>query len=89
MGLEGWNDIPEGYGARFDARAAPGWLRVLFHTPFLDRFAYPLLVKRGHGYLRPSPHSAAQDLASVPSGWRIDPPNYEPPGSSAWLTRDG
>ena len=55
MRLEGWNHIPEGYGARFDVKAAPLWLRFLVNTPFIDSFAYPLLVKRGHGYLRTSP----------------------------------
>ncbi|HVM19116.1 MAG TPA: hypothetical protein VM307_04080, partial [Egibacteraceae bacterium] len=67
-------------------RSAPRWLRALFHTPFLDRFAYPLLVKRGHGYLQPSPHLADEELGSVPDGWRIDPPDYEPPGFWTWLT---
>jgi hypothetical protein len=87
--LEGWNHIPEGYGARFDARSAPGWLRLLFHTPFVDRFAYPLLVQRGHGYLRPSPGVHEQELGSVSPGWRIDPLGYEPPDSWAWLTWHG
>lgn len=87
--LEGWNHIPEGYGARFDVRHAPRWLRLLFHTPFIDRFAYPLLVKRDLGYLRSSPHLAAEELGSVPGGWRVDPPGYDPPGSTAWLTWRG
>jgi hypothetical protein len=42
-------NIPEGYGATFDVASAPLWLRVWFTTPFVDRFAYPLLVKRGFG----------------------------------------
>jgi hypothetical protein len=87
--LEGWNHIPEGYGARFNVRSAPRWLRLLFHTPFVDRFAYPLLVRRGHGYLRASPAVPPHQLGSVPPGWRIDPPGYEPPGSWAWLTWRG
>lgn len=85
MRLEGWNHIPDGYGARFDLPAAPRWLRVLFRTPFLDRFAYPLLVKRGHGYLQPSPHLPAREHPTQLGDWRIDPPGYEPPGSTAWL----
>jgi hypothetical protein len=28
MRLSGWNDIPDGYGARLDAAAAPAWLRL-------------------------------------------------------------
>lgn len=86
MRLEGWNDIPAGYGARFDVKAAPLWLRTLFNVPFLDRFAYPILVRRGHGYLRPSPGMPLQGLGDVPAAWRIDPPDHEPPDSTAWLT---
>ena len=86
MRLEGWNHIPEGYGARFDVKAAPLWLRFLFNTPVIDRFAYPLLVKRGHGYLRTSPEWPAERLGDVRGGWRIDPPGYEPPGSTARVT---
>lgn len=78
--------MPEGYGARFDVRAAPLWLRVLFHTPFIDRFAYPLLVRRGHGYLQAFPEPPPEGLGEVSGGWRIDPPDYQPPGSIAWLT---
>lgn len=86
MRLEGWNHIPEGYGARFDVRSAPLWLRCVFHTPFFDRFAHPLMVQRGHGYLRASPEWPQEQLGDVREGWRIDPPDYEPPGSIAWLT---
>jgi len=86
MRLEGWNHIPKGYGARFEVRAAPLCLRLLFNIPFIDRFAYPLLVNRGHGYLRTSPESQAERLGDVRGGWRVDPPDYEPPGSTAWIT---
>lgn len=89
MRLEGWNHIPDGYGARFDVPSAPLWIRVLFHTPVLDRFAYPALVRRGHGYLLPPADTSAQDLGMVTPGWRVDPAGYEPPGSSVRLTWGG
>jgi hypothetical protein len=31
--LIGWNSIPDGYGASFELKGAPWWLRVWFHTP--------------------------------------------------------
>ena len=65
MRFEGWNHTPEGYGARFDVQSASLWLRVFFHTPVLDRFAYPALVSRGHGYLRQPLDASAQDLGVV------------------------
>ncbi len=36
VSLEGWDNIPRGYGAKFDLRGAPWWLRVWFKTPFID-----------------------------------------------------
>ena len=86
MRLEGWNYIPGGHGARFDVRSAPLWLRAMFRTPLVDRFAYPLLVKRGHGYLLVHADALPQELGAVTAGWRIDPPDVEPPGSSGPLT---
>jgi hypothetical protein len=86
MRLEAWNDIPHGYSARYDIKSAPLWLRAVVHTPFVDRFAYPVLLRRGHGYLSPSPAIPAEQLDAVPAAWRIDPPDYEAPGSTAWLT---
>ena len=57
MRLEGWNHVPHGYGATFDIGGAPWWLRAWFRTPFVDRFAYPVLVDRGLGWLTAHPGS--------------------------------
>jgi len=84
--LEGWNVLPRGYGARFDAQAATLWLRLLVGTPFLDRFAYPLLVRRGHAYLTPFPALNSADRDPFPSGgWQLEAPDYVQPGSVSWL----
>jgi hypothetical protein len=69
--LDGWNSIPIGYGATFDVAAAPLWLRLLFQAPFVDRFAYPLLVKRGLGMLSPHPGWPSERLGPVTAGWRV------------------
>ncbi|MDX6199470.1 MAG: hypothetical protein QOJ79_2621 [Actinomycetota bacterium] len=71
MRLDGWNAIPTGYGATFDVGAAPWWLRLLFHAPSVDRFAYPLLVKRGLGVLSPHPGWPRERLGPVAGGWRV------------------
>jgi len=73
--LEGWNHIPRDFGARFDTAAAPWWLRAWFATPLLDRFAYPVLVRRGYGHLSPHPGVVpnAQAIAdATKAGWRIE-----------------
>ncbi len=67
MRLVGWNEIPDGYGSWFDISRAPLWLQLWFRTPVLDKFAYPVAVRRGFGYLTPEPglppdSSARSDL---------------------------
>ncbi len=84
MKLEGWNQIPEGYGADFDLPSAPLWLRTWFRTPLLDRFAYPQMVRRGLGYLTPHPGVPPDARGKVRTGWRIRP-EYQPPGSITHL----
>jgi hypothetical protein len=86
MRLEGWNHIPLGYGARFDVASAPWWLRLWFHTPFIDRFAYPRLVERSLGFLAPHPGWADENREPVRGGWRLQEPGHIPPGSTSHLT---
>ena len=88
MRLEGWNHVPEGYGATFDVAAAPAWLRAWFRLPFLDRFAYPQLVARGFGYLAPHPGFPEEEREEVAAGWKLRPEGYLPPGATTEL-RDG
>ncbi|MGI8723425.1 MAG: hypothetical protein ACR2JG_14530 [Geodermatophilaceae bacterium] len=63
MTLEGWSHVPEGYGAAFAVGKASWWLRIWFRTPFFDRYAYPMLVARGLGVLRPHPGLSAKTSA--------------------------
>ena len=85
MTLEGWNHIPHGYGADFDVASAPWWLRLWFGTPFVDRYAYPHLVRRGHGYLTPDLGFPAVDRESIGGGWRLREPAYTPPRSVTYI----
>jgi hypothetical protein len=71
--LEGWNEIPDGYGALFDIRRAPLWLRLWFRTPILDKFAYPVVVRRGFGHLTAHPGWVPKQLGDVGPGRHIDP----------------
>ena len=85
MRLEGWNHVPAGYGASFDVPSAPWWLRIWFRTPFVDRWAYPRLVRRGHGHLAPHPGVRSDEREPVGDGWRLEPDGYQPPGSTTTL----
>src|SRR6266480_7008406 len=64
--LTGWNSIPAGYGAEFELDGAPWWLRLWFHAPFVDRFAYPVVVRRGYGWLGRMPGYTDDQLGPVP-----------------------
>ncbi len=82
--MPGWNHIPEGYGADFDTDAAPWWLRVWLNIPFVDRFAYPVLIRRGHAYLTPHPGWVGP-LGPVTGGWRLRKADHIAPGSVSYL----
>lgn len=79
--LEGWNQVPQGAGASFETESAPAWLRVLAATPVLDRFAYPLLVSRGLGWLQVHDAAVFDEQAAARAGWRVRRAEYVPPGS--------
>lgn len=73
--ISGWNYIPEGYGLSWDLKSAPIWLRLWFHCPLVDRFAYPVLIRRGAAWLTPHPDFPEVDRDPVPSGWLVQEPS--------------
>ena len=60
----GWNDYRDGFYHRHDFESAPIWLRILATTPFLERFAYPIGVKKNYVWLRSFSDSGPQALLS-------------------------
>jgi hypothetical protein len=84
MRLVGWNSLPEGYAATFDMAAAPAWLRFWMRTPFIDRFAYPVMVRRGFGWLHRDPALPKANFEPA-DGWRIAPWGRVPPEGRADL----
>lgn len=73
MRLAGWNDIPEGYQPWFEIDRAPLWLRWWFRTPVVEKFAYPVAVRRGFGNLTAQPELLPEQLGEVGSDWRVAP----------------
>lgn len=82
MTLEGWDHIPHGYSAEFDLTGAPLWLRQWFRTPFLDRYAHPLVVARGYAYLTMKDFVPAEEREPVASGWKLREADYRDPGAA-------
>lgn len=71
MNLVGWNVLPDNCSVEFIFEEGPTWLKVLALTPFLDRFAYPIAVKRGLGFLWSSTLSEEEILELESWGWNI------------------
>jgi len=69
--LDGWNFVPRGYGLAWEVGRLPLRLRVLIRTPFIDRFAYPVMVHRGLAWLKPHPGWEEMDRDPVPPGWKV------------------
>jgi hypothetical protein len=69
--IDGWNYIPQGYGLDWDLKQAPWWLRLWFHIPLFDRFAYPVMIRRGHAWLGPFPDWDETHRDLVPEGWQV------------------
>lgn len=69
MNLLGWNVLPNDCAAEFKFDDGPSWLKVLALTPYFDRFAYPIAVRRGLGILWGTTFSQSQREALATSGW--------------------
>lgn len=89
--MEGWEHIPRGYGygADFDLHGAPWWLRLWFHTPFIDWDAHPSVVARGHAFPMPHPNWPEEEREVPGPVWRVRPPDYLPPDAQYGLRAHG
>lgn len=69
--LTGWDYVPDGYAAEFRWSDAPVFIRAWRHIPFIDRFAYVYMVKRGHVYLRPHEIRITGGVDRVAPPWKV------------------
>ncbi|MDP1719725.1 MAG: hypothetical protein Q8L08_01810 [Candidatus Nanopelagicaceae bacterium] len=69
MNLLGWNVLPDDCVAEFNFDDGPSWLKALALTPYFDRFAYPIAVRRGLGVLWGTTFSQSQREMLGSSGW--------------------
>jgi hypothetical protein len=83
--LEGWNSIPEGYGAQFDLRGVRGGFGFGSERRSSTGSHVRVAVRRGYGWLSPDQGLSVDELGGVPDGWRIRPDDHESPGSTAFL----
>ena len=94
MSLVGWNDSSLDFYTEIDFKSAPSWIRFLALTPVLEKYAYPVAVRRGFGTIWISENSATDIDVYVFQGWQVkvgEPGDGERffSGSLAQLSVDG
>jgi len=80
MKIDGWNHWPHGYNPTWDPGEMPFWLRQWHIFPLVDRFAFPVMIRRGYLRLTPDPEVPDRERAPVPDGWTVED---EVPGREA------
>jgi len=71
MTLKPWSEIPADFYPEFNFHRGPLWLRVLARTPVLDRYAYPIAMKKGLCDLWPTNEQASLDDDFARGNWII------------------
>jgi hypothetical protein len=77
-----WNWIPP-HGIRSRPDLMPRWVRIWFHTPFIDRYAYVWMWYHGGWTVLPPGNSEPGDAAGV-----REPCGPEPPQPSLAANRE-
>jgi hypothetical protein len=72
MNLHGWNDLPDDCVAEFKFEDGPRWIRILALTPYFERFAYPVAVRRGLGILWCNAFDRVETETLESLGWIIE-----------------
>lgn len=66
-----WHQFPANFRPEFNFHKGPFWLRALARTPILERFAYPIAMKKGLCELWPSSSESILDPNFDATGWVI------------------
>lgn len=64
-------EVPIGFSAEFSFDRGPAWLRILAQTPFFDRYAYSIAMRRGFAELWPDFKDSKLDEDFEIEGWVI------------------
>jgi hypothetical protein len=71
MSLVGWNDSSLDFYTEFDFKSTPFWIRFLALTPVIEKYAYPVAVRRGFGTIWISEDSARDIDIYLVQGWQV------------------
>ncbi len=71
MDILGWDILPEKCEIEFRFEEGPVWLRLMALTPFFEKFAYPIAIRRHIAYLWSDSFSREQCKALEALGWIV------------------
>jgi hypothetical protein len=71
MSLIGWDDASLNLVTEIDFKSSPFWVRLLALTPFVEKYAYPVAVRRGFGTIWISKDSGVDIDIFLAQGWLV------------------
>jgi hypothetical protein len=71
MTLLGWNDASLDSVTEIDFKSSPKWLRFLALTPVVEKYAYPIAVRRGFATIWISNDSVVDIDFFLAQGWKV------------------
>lgn len=71
MTLLGWNDASLDSVTEIDFKSSPRWLQFLALTPVVEKYAYPIAVRRGFATIWISNDSVVDIDIFLGQGWKV------------------
>ena len=71
MSLVGWDDASLNAITEIDFKSSPFWIRLLALTPVIEKYAYPVAVRRGFGTIWISKESEVDVDLFLAQGWQV------------------
>jgi hypothetical protein len=84
MSLVGWNDSSLDFYTEIDFKSTPSWIRLLALTPVVEKYAYPVAVRRGFGTIWISRDSGVDIDIFLAQGWLVE--SGEPDDNDRFLS---
>lgn len=71
MSLIGWDDASLNLVTEIDFKSSPFWVRLLALTPVVEKYAYPVAIRRGFGTIWISKDSGVDIDIFLAQGWLV------------------
>jgi hypothetical protein len=71
MSRTGWDDASLNLVTEIDFKSSPFWVRLLALTPVVEKYAYPVAVRRGFGTIWISKDSVVDIDIFLAQGWKV------------------